>query len=245
MARTSKLGPETEKMVETTKTTKPRAKKEEAKTVEAVSEVKNPTDEEIAEILKSDKAQAMISEMIAKAIAAQPTVQNFVAVPTKEEMVTLLYMGEVPEGTTVYLGKLGEMQGRGGTRDIPKKEFFQNITTPVLRRLKDRRLVVLNGLTDDERDRYGVNYTDGELLDVSIYQKLFELDIDKICEIFDKACYRHKKIIVSMIIDAYELNDPRVTQSLVSKLNTISKKTDPEGMLRAVLKDMAQNLSDS
>ena len=235
----------TKKTTTATKTTTKRtAEPKEPKPVEENIKEKEPSAEEIAAVMKTEAAQAMIAKMIAEAIAKQPQ-QNFVAVPVQEEMVTLTYMGVVPEGTTVSLGKLGDMQGRGGTRDIPKKEFFQNLTDPILRRLKDRRLVVLDGLTDEERERYGVKYTDGELLGANIYQKLFALSDDEICEVFDRACYRHKEIITTMFIDAYQNNDPRVTQSLVERLNVLSKKADPDGMFKGILKDMAANLSES
>ena len=172
------------KTTTTTKTTTKRTTTpKEPKPAEEKLETKEPTAEEIAAVMKSETAQAMIAKMIAEALAKQPQ-QNFIAVPAKEEMVTLVYMGIVPEGTTISLGQLGEMQGRGGTRDIAKKDFFQYLSDPILRRLKDRRLVVVDGLTDDERERYGVKYTDGELLSVNIYQKLFALTDDEICGVF-------------------------------------------------------------
>ena len=235
----------TKKTTTATKTTTKRTTEpKEPKPVEEKIEAKEPTAEEIAAVMKTETAQAMIAKMIAEALAKQPQ-QNFIAVPMKEETVTLVYMGVVPEGTTISLGELGEMQGRGGTRDIPKKEFFNKLTDPILRRLKDRRLVVVDGFTDDERERYGVKYTDGELLSANIYQKLFALTDDEICNVFDKACPRHKEIIATMFIDAYMDENKRVTQSLVTKLNTLSKKADPDGMFRSILKDMAADLSES
>lgn len=201
--------------------------------------------EEIAKVIQTDEAQSIIQAIVAKALADQQKTQTIITVPAKDETVYLLYMGVVAEGSTVFLGdKLGEIQGRGGTRDIPKREFMQNITPAVLKRLKDRRLIVLDGFTDDERERYGVKYTDGELLSPTIYQKLFTYSEDKICEIFYKACKKHKEIIVTLMIDAYMAGNKKVTQSLVERLNTISKETDPEGMFKAILKDMAMNLSN-
>ena len=81
-------------------------------------------------------------------------------------------------------------------------------------------------------------------MSVNIYQKLFALTDDEICGVFEKACYRHKEIIATMMIDAYNDGNRRVTQSLVTKLNELSKKADPEGMFKPILKDMAADLSD-
>ena len=103
------------------------------------------------------------------------------------------------------------------------------------------------GTAGDSRNsliKYGVKYEDGELLSPDIYQKLIGMSDDKIAEIFEKACRKHKEIITTIIIDAYQANDRRVTQSLVERLNEISKATDPNGMFRAILKDMARSLSD-
>lgn len=242
-------------MANTKKPTTTTAKKAPVKkTVEKVKEEpevketpkKELTPDEIAEAMQTSMAQDIIKSIVEKALAEQAKTytQQPVFVPAKEEMVSLLYMGAVTEGVTVSLGKLGEIQGRGGTRDIPKKEFMQNLTQPVLKRLQDRRLIVLDGFTDDERERYGIVYTDGELLSPDIYQKLLTYDEDKICEIFEKACLRHKALMATLFIDAYIANDKRVTRPLVERLNKISKNTDKDGMFKGILKDMTAQSSD-
>lgn len=198
------------------------------------------------ESVPKSEVERMIAEAVAKAMAsvsqAQP--QTVVINNAKEEMVTLLYMGAVAEDSTVSLGKLGEILGRGGTRDIPKKEFLQNITPAISNRLKDRRLIVLNGLTDDERDRYGVNYQDGELLSPTVYYKLLSMGEDEVVNIFKKACYRHKQLIATLYIDAYMQGDNRVNQPFMQKLNEISKAEDKSGMFRPILKDMVAALNE-
>ena len=215
------------------------------KAEEKPAEKKTFTDDEIAAVLQTEKAQDFMQAMIKKALEEQKAQQTVIAAPVAEEMVSLLYMGNVAEGSMVHLNDtLGEIQGRGGLLYIPKRVFLQNLTQPVQRRLKNRRLIVTDGLTDEERERYGVKYEDGELLSQDIYKKLFSYDDDKICEIFDHACRKHKEIIVTLFIDAYQAGHKHVTQSLVERLNEISKKTDPNGMFRAILKDMARVLAD-
>lgn len=200
--------------------------------------------EAVEKMYSESEVQRLIAEQVAKQLANLQT-QPIVIKDNSEDYVTLLYMGAVAEGSSVFLGdKLGEIQGRGGTRDIPKKEFLQNITPNVLKRLNDRRLIVISGLTDDERERYNLNYKDGELLSADVYYKLLEMDADKIAKVFDKACFRHKQIIATIFIDAYMAHDNRVNQPLVQRLNEISKKTDKDGMFSAILKDMARALAD-
>ena len=232
--KTTAAKPKTAKVEKTTE--KP-VVKEEAK------EEKKYTAEDISAVMNTPEAQAMIQALLSKALEEQK--KTIVVAAAPDENVSLLYMGNVAADSTVHLNDdLGDIQGRAGMRYIPKHQFLQHITPSVAKRLKNRRLIVLNGLTDEERERYGVKYEDGELLSPDIYQKLIGMSDDKIAEIFEKACRKHKEIITTIIIDAYQANDRRVTQSLVERLNEISKSTDPNGMFRAILKDMARGLSD-
>lgn len=214
-----------------------------------VSEVKTTSkkqysSEEIANVLNTPEAQAAMQKMIAEMLAKQP--QPVMQVNyQKEEMVTLLYMGAVAEGSMVTLWEGFEIQGRGGTRDIPKKEFLQHLSQGVIKRLKDRRLIVVDGLNDDERERYGVKYTDNELASVDIYYKLLSYDEDKIISIFKNVCDSHKTIIASLFKTAYMAHDNRINQPLIERLNKASKTVDPKGMFSDILRDMARELSDT
>lgn len=214
-----------------------------------ISEVKTTSkkqysSEEIANVLNTPEAQAAMQKMIAEMLAKQP--QPVMQVNyQKEEMVTLLYMGAVAEGSMVTLWEGFEIQGRGGTRDIPKKEFLQHLSQGVIKRLKDRRLIVVDGLSEDERERYGVKYTDNELASVDIYYKLLSYDEDKIINIFKNVCDSHKTIIASLFKTAYMSHDNRINQPLIERLNKASKTIDPKGMFSDILKDMARELSDT
>ena len=199
--------------------------------------------------------EAEMQEMVAKASeqAAAKAVEAYIAshpvvkvAPQKEEMVTLLYMGAVADGSSVHLNdKLGDIMGRGGTRTISKTVFFENMTPNVLNRLKDRRLIVVDGLTDEEKDRYGVNYADGELVGNDIYYKLLDMDADTVVRIFKNACFRHKQLIAALYGDAYSAHDNRINQPLIEKLQKASKAVEKEGMFTAILKDMARVLGDN
>lgn len=216
-----------------------KAKVSEAKTASK----KQYSSEEIANVLNTPEAQAAVQKMIAEMLAKQP--QPVMQVNyQKEEMVTLLYMGAVAEGSMVTLWEGFEIQGRGGTRDIPKKEFLQHLSQGVIKRLKDRRLIVVDGLSDDERERYGVKYTDNELASVDIYYKLLSYDEDKIINIFKNVCDSHKTIIASLFKTAYMAHNNRINQPLIERLNKVSKAVDANGMFSDILKDMARGLSE-
>lgn len=227
-------------------------------------EIKNEVvEEEVATPKRGKKptektfTETEVADMLAKATeqAAHKAVEAYIAAhptPTvpltaqKDEMVTLLYMGAVAEGSVVHLGdKLGDIMGRGGTRTVSKTVFFENMTPNVLNRLKDRRLIVVDGLTDEERERYGVNYESDELVGKEVYYKLLDYDADKVVDIFSKACFRHKQIIASLYADAYNAHDNRINQLLIERLQIVSKAADKDGMFTAILKDMARSLGDS
>lgn len=210
--------------------------------VEETTAPKTYSTEEIRQMMQTPEAQAFMQEIVKKMLAdREPTV---VQVKSNEEMVTLLYMGAVREGSFVELDGLGQIMGRGGMIDVPKKTFLQNLTAKILKRLKDRRLLVINGLTDEERERYGLKYEDGEIVDRNIYYDLLSMDEQRVATIFQRACYRHKQLIASLYADAYCNHDNRVNQPLIKKLNEISKSTDSDGMFTAILKDMGKALAE-
>lgn len=204
---------------------------------------KQYSSEEIQKVLNTPEAQETMQKMIAEMLAKQP--QPVMQVNyQKEEMVTLLYMGAVAEGSMVMLWKGFEIQGRGGTRDVPKREFLQHLSQTVITRLKDRRLIVVDGFDDNERERYGVKYSDSELASVDIYYKLLSYGEDKILHIFNSVCKSHKAIIASLFKTAYMAHDNRINQPLIERLNKASKEVEPSGMFSDILKDMAKALGD-
>lgn len=203
---------------------------------------KTYTEAEVKKLLteKEKEKDKEIDEKIAEAV--KNALANAPVQVHKDEYVSLLYMGEAAKGVCHLNNALGDIGVRGGTRDIPKRDFLQNLTDEVMNRLKDRRLIILSGFTDEERQRYGVEYTDGELLSANVYYKLFDMSESEVLGIFDKACFSHKKIISTMYIDAYINGDNRINEDIVKKLNEISKKTDPDGMFTAILKDMGRQM---
>lgn len=203
---------------------------------------KQYSSEDIKAVLNTSEAQDYIRSMIAEALKVQQSAPQVFY--QKEEMITLLYMGAVAEGSMVKLWEGCEIQGRGGMLDVPKKEFKQKMSQNITKRLRDRRLIVVEGFTDDERERYGVKYTDGELASANIYYKLLSYDDDKILSIFKSVCPSHKGIIASLFKTAYMAHNNRINQPLIEKLNKLSKEVEPKGMFGDILKDMAKALSE-
>jgi hypothetical protein len=133
--------------------------------------------------------QAIVAEAVKSALASYSKEhRNDQAVYSKEEYVTLLYIGAIADGTVVSLGKLGQINKAGATRDIPKKEFLQGMTYSIEKMLESRALIVVNGLTQEERERYGLDYKEGELLTQEAFYKLLNYSDSEITSVFRKLC---------------------------------------------------------
>lgn len=204
--------------------------------------------------IEEPRAPRTYTEEEVKAIAAQAAKdaianyekehRNDTAV-YREEFVTLLYIGAIADGTVVSLGKLGQINKAGATRDIPKKDFLQGMTFLIERMLEDRSLIVVNGLTKEERERYGVDYKDGELLTQEAFYKLLNYSDSEITEIFRKLCTDHRRVVAKLFLSAYfEKSDNRITAEKVKSLNEISKENDKDGMFKPILEDMGDRFAD-
>lgn len=189
-----------------------------------------------------DEVQAIVKGAVAEAVAealknVNTANQGNQVIVVPEEKVTLLFIGGIAKGTSVTLGKLGKINKDGGTIDISKKEFLQGINETIDILLAKRKLIVLDGLDAEERERYGVEYKEGELLTAKQFHKLLDYADDVICDIYDKLCDQHQETVARVFVSAYtESKDPRVSTDKLKKLNKISKKKHPEGVFTELLK---------
>lgn len=200
------------------------------------------------------EVEAMIQAAVSKALLEQkaaPAVAPIVQV-VPEESVAVLFVGAVAEGTEVSLGGLGQISRNGGTLDLPKKQFLQSISGSLEKLLRKRKLIVISGLTDEERERYGILYAEGEMITQREYDKFLDYDLETLKEIYAKLCDEHKETMARIVHDAYfgradrpnSAKDPRITLSKVKMLNKLSKGVSKDGLFKAVLDDMGAKLSE-
>ena len=187
----------------------------------------------------------MIAAAVSQALAEQKAATPIVQVAPKE-YVTLLYIGAIASGTVVALGKLGTINRAGMTRDVPKDDFIQSLGTPVMDDLLNRRqLIVVNGLTDEEKDRYGLKYDENEVINQKMFFKIMDYPKEDICRIFAALCPDHQQIVSKMYLTAYfENHDNRVNMETVKQLNKLSKKCFKDGLFTPILEDMGNKLSE-
>lgn len=154
-------------------------------------------------------------------------------------VVELTFLASVSPNNVCSLGDYGSLNGVGGYIEIPRKEFGGKFMTPVVRSLlRDRSLIVCSGLSAEERKRYGVDYREGELLDMSAFDRLLDMPPAELTKLFAKLCPEHKEFAATRFITAYEKGDNRVSREKIEPLNDISKEINPKGMFRPILEGM-------
>ena len=194
---------------------------------------KKYTQKELAEIVNRAVQEALAKQSQAK----QPILVN-------EETVTLMLAEMIADGTSANLGSLGQINHSFGTIDVPKKDFMQKRSAVVDRLLTKKKLIVLNGLTDEEMKRLGLAYREGEILNSELFHKLLDISDEELVSLFNRLCETHQRTIATAIITAYESGDGRVTLSKVKALNDASKAFDPDGMLTPVLNSILKKVSE-
>lgn len=223
MATTTKTA--TKKTTAKTATAKPKAEpKVEVK--EAKAEAKTYTQKEVDELVAraSEEAARIATEKVMERMNnSSPSV---IQVESKTEYVTLQYIGGIAEGTSVNLGALGQIYRDGDTITVSKQHFVSNINATVNLLLKNRELIVLEGLTNEERVRFGVAYKPNELLNGDTFTKLLDYSADELGEVYRALGDKHKTIAVNVLYSAALNSDPRATTEKLKKILQIDKENN-------------------
>lgn len=199
-----------------------------AETVKEPEAAKEPEKNPEVEALKAQLAetQRILELMQAQLLAAKPQV---VQVMSDTEKVTLRWQAEVADENVLNLGPngvYGRITGKTGYASIPKSEWSKFLDESMKGFIRDRMLIVLSGLSDEEREMNGCMYREGELLDEKAFVKMLDMGEDLIA-VFPALCHEHKEMIARRFISGYEENHPSAhNRKLVVALNELSKQ-DP------------------
>ena len=194
------------------------------------------------EVFSKAEVQKMISEAVAKALASAR--EGNVIQVRPEQYVTVTYVGPMAPKTTFYLEGMGKINHSGGTLQIPKEKFLQSIDYRVEKMLEKRKLIVLSGLTEEEMDRYGVRYREGEYMTDRVYRSLLSLPSAELIAIFRDLCDWHRRAFANTIESAYfESGQTGIDVKTLKELNRLSRSTDKGGLFRHMLDDIGQKLS--
>ena len=164
---------------ETAKKTAPKARTVKVPAEEAPAKVVDARDEEIA-LLKA-KLEELATELAKKSV--QP--QIIVAAPDNGERVHFLWQAEVANDNVVEFGDggmYGRIVGKSGHFYVPKNDMSRILDSAARYYLDNRWLIVVSGLTEDEREALGVNYREGEILYEKAFQRITELGREELLE---------------------------------------------------------------
>lgn len=195
----------------------------EAKEAEAREDVKNEENSEY-ELLKAQN-EAMKKQMDALMAQLQEMQKpQIIQVSTDSPNVHLMWQAEVADDNVVAFGdggRYGTIKGKRGEFFMRKTDFSTIMDERMRFYLANRWLIVLDGLTQEEREAYEVDYKDGEYLDKKAFAKMIEIGAD-ILNIYPNLCEGNKKMVSQRYADAFN-NGMHIDRAVVEKLNEMSK----------------------
>lgn len=217
-----------------------------AKVPEPEAAPKDDGTKELIEALKTQNEllQKQMEEMQRQLLAAQKP--QVIQVAADTERVHFLWQAEVADYNLVTFGPggmYGSITGKSGTFSVPKNELSRILDNRTRGFLAKRWLIVVDGLTDDERESLGVLYREGEILDRKAFQKMVETPMDEICEVYRKLCLPHQEMVGRRFYEAWKARNPNVTREKVIALRNITRELGLKiEAFQQILKEM--NTSD-
>lgn len=206
------------------------------KTKEVVPEVV-PVEPTTPPVFTQDEVNAIVAQAVEAALAKQAQ-QNVIRVSADTPMVKLLYQCECSPVNVINFGvngKFGSITGKTGKLSITKEAFVGEFRDELVQALlASRELIVIDGLTDEEREMYGVAYKKGEYMDEKVFAKMVDMG-NAILDIYPDLNQTYKDMVAKRFAEEYEKNPKRIARDLVVKLNDMSKKSFrdlPKGDLR-------------
>ena len=212
-------------MQETTEKTTTRGRKAGKQEAPAAQEQKK----EEAPTFTQEQVQAMIDAALKKYAEehkAEPAAEQTAAQPN-DGVVTIIWQAEVNDANELLIGpngKYGVITGKHAVIPIQHRDFVSDFRTTTMQYyLKTRNLIVVDGLTDDERKVYGLEYQQGEYLEPAVYERLIEMG-DKVLEIFPKLHPTWREMVATKFTDAYENKTLKCSREALIEMNRISKR---------------------
>ena len=148
-----------------------------------------------------------------------------------EPMVKMLYLDSAIENNEIPIGGGRVIVGSGRRFSVKLSDFEGTFLTPlVMKLLKKRKFIVLDGLTQEQREQYGVDYRRGEvLLNESLFEWFFTAPVADVKAVFKDLCFEHRELVSARVLEAFEQGDNRLTRDRIEALNEISKKDYADG----------------
>ena len=192
--------------------------REAKKALEASEKVETAEETNATAVFTAEDVQRMIAEAMAKQQAefakqlAQVQTPQVIQYSGDSEKVIMRFQAEVADDNVAEFGQggmFGKVTGKRGTIQIPKSEFSRFYTEQTKWMMEKRWLIVLSGMTDEERELYGVKYRPGEVLDDMAFAKMLDMSDDEMLKTFPALCESCREMVARRFRDAYSKRDHR------------------------------------
>lgn len=173
---------------------------------------------------QNELLQKQMEELQKQLLALQRP--QVIQVAADTERVYFLWQAEVADYNLVTFGPggmYGSITGKTGTFSVPKNELSRILDNRTRGFIQKRWLIVVDGLSDDEREAMGVAYADGEIMDKKVFTRMVDLSKDEICEVYEKLCESHKEMVGRRFYEAWQAMNPAVTREKVIALRNITR----------------------
>ena len=179
------------------------------------------------EARKAENETETLKKQVAELMARQDEARKpqVIQISADTEKVQFLWQAEVADDNVTSFGDggmYGRIVGKTGVFYVPKNDLSRILTSMNRYFLDERWLIVVSGLTDDEREALGVNYREGELLDRNAFARMVELE-DGILDIYPNLCDGHKEMVAKRYNEAYEAGSEHVKRDVVEALYGMAK----------------------
>lgn len=197
------------------------------------------------ELLNGDKAEiaalrAMI-EQLQQQLDQKNQQPSIIQVLGDQEKVVMLFQAEVADDNLAVFGPngmYGQVTGKTGKVIVPKSEWSRFYNESVRSMIRRRWLIVLSGMTDDERQLYDCSYREGELLEAGIFNRLLDMG-EELTEIFPQLCRDHQEMVARRFVSAWMDGDARTNnRNLIVKLNELSKQNGQKSLFTRIIEGM-------
>lgn len=199
-------------------------------------------EEPVAKTKRDDEMESL--KLLVKQLQDQLAAQkpHVVQVMADTEKVVMRFQAEVADDNIAVFGPegmYGQVTGKTGTITVPKSEWSRFYNESVRNMIYRRWLIVLSGMDEQERDLYGCNYKQGEVLDEMAFHKLLDLGRDLIA-VFPALCEDHKAMVASRFLTAWMDGDSRaMDRELIVALNELSKdENHKKGMFQPIIEGL-------
>lgn len=177
-------------------------------------------------VLTKEQLSALIKNAAADAVSEYLKNNNSNNVYTErpDKLVELIYLNKVSSDNVTYLdnNKLYAVRQLGDRIHMPLNVLQSSMAAR--ERIKSRKLIVLNGLTDYEKKLFECDYKDGEVLTIEFINNLLSLSRKDVTEAYKALCPQHRKLVAELLRDKFVSGDYKVNAELVRSLIKIAKK---------------------